>query len=199
MGRDLRENVLPFWVREVVDREHGGFHGYVSDQGIVDPLAPKGGVLCSRILWTYSAALRRTGDEAHRRMADRAFAYLRDRFWDAEHGGTYWMLDYAGRPVADRKQTYALAFSLYALAEHHRATGSGDALERAVGLYRSIEAHASDPGHGGYGEARAEVTGGLVPRVARVPLPGAGGERRVHQIRRATLKHHPSSVRTDSG
>jgi mannobiose 2-epimerase len=155
MGRDLRENVLPFWAREVVDHEHGGFHGYVSEQGVAEPLAPKGGVLCARILWTYSAALRRSGEEAHRRMADRAYAYLRDRFSDPEHGGTYWMLDHAGRPVADRKQTYALAFSLYALAEYHQATGSGEALERAIALYRSIEAHASDPDGGGYWEARA--------------------------------------------
>jgi mannobiose 2-epimerase len=65
------------------------------------------------------------------------------------------MLDHAGRPIADRKQTYALAFSVYALAEYHRATGSADALGRAVSLYRAIEAHASDPGHGGYAEARA--------------------------------------------
>jgi mannobiose 2-epimerase len=155
MDRDLRENVLPFWAREAVDRERGGFHGYVSDEGVVDPLAPKGGVLCARILWTFSAVLRRTGNEAHRQVADRAFAYLRDRFSDPEHGGTYWMLDHAGRPVSDRKQTYALAFSLYALAEYHRATGSGDALERAVSLYRSIERHAADPRDGGYWEARA--------------------------------------------
>jgi mannobiose 2-epimerase len=155
MQRDLRENVLPFWIREGVDDEHGGFRGYLSDEGVVDPLAPKGGVLCSRILWTYSAALRRSGDDAHRRMADRAFAYLRDRFSDPEHGGTYWMLDHAGRPLADRKQTYALAFSLYALAEYHRATGIAEALERAMALYRSIETHAKDPEHGGYWEARA--------------------------------------------
>ncbi len=155
MERDLRGNVLPFWIREVVDEAHGGFLGYVSDEGVARPLAPKGGVLCSRILWTYSAALRRTGDEAHRRMSDRAFAYLLERFWDDEHGGTYWMLDHAGRPLADRKQTYALAFSLYALAEYHQATGSGEALARAIALHRAIEAHASDPEWGGYWEARA--------------------------------------------
>jgi mannobiose 2-epimerase len=155
MERDLRDNVLPFWMREGVDDEHGGFRGYVSDEGAPSPHAPKGGVLCARILWTYAAALRRGGDEAHRRMADRAYAYLRDRFFDPEHGGTYWMLDHAGRPLADRKQTYALAFSLYGLAEYHRATGSGEALERAVSLYRAIEARASDPAHGGYWEARA--------------------------------------------
>jgi len=161
MERDLRENVLPFWIREGVDERHGGFRGYVSDEGIASPLAPKGGVLCARILWTYAAAFRRTGDDAHRRMADRAYVYLRDRFFDPEHGGTYWMLDHAGRPVADRKQTYALAFSLYGLAEYHRATGSAEALERAVALFRAIEARASDPGHGGYWEARARDWGRL--------------------------------------
>ena len=44
------------------------------------------------------------------------------------------MLDHAGRPLADRKQTYAVAFAVYALAEHHRATGSAAALERAHAL-----------------------------------------------------------------
>ena len=161
MERDLRENILPFWIREAVDEEQGGFRGHVSDEGVADPLAPKGGVLCARILWTYSAALRRTGDAAHRLMADRAFSTLRDRFWDPVHGGTYWMVDPAGRPLADRKQTYALAFSLYALAEYHRATGSAEALERAVALFHAIEAHASDRRHGGYWEARARDWGPL--------------------------------------
>ena len=94
-------------------------------------------------------------------MADRAFDELRGRFWDAEHGGTYWMLDGSGRPLSDRKQTYALAFSLYGLAEYHRATGSAEALERAVELHRAIEAHASDPAQGGYWEARARDWGPL--------------------------------------
>lgn len=155
MERDLRENVLPFWIREAVDSRHGGFVGWLSDKGVPDPAAPKGGVLCARILWAFSAALRRTGDPAHREMAQRAFDELRGRFWDPEHGGTYWMLDHEGRPLSDRKQTYALAFSLYGLAEYHRATGSPEALERAIALHRAIEAHASDPEHGGYWEARA--------------------------------------------
>ena len=156
-----RGTSCPFWAREAVDEEHGGFLGFLSEAGVPDPLAPKGGVLCARILWTYSAALRRTGDPGHRRMADRAFDELRGRFWDAEHGGTYWMLDGSGRPLSDRKQTYALAFSLYGLAEYHRATGSAAALERAVELHRAIEAHASDPAHGGYWEARARDWGPL--------------------------------------
>jgi mannobiose 2-epimerase len=155
MENDLRQNVLPFWVRHVVDEEHGGFHGFVTDDLRVDPLAPKGGVLNARILWSYSAALRRYGDPVYRRMADRAFECLLERFWDEEHGGLYWMLDHSGRPIADRKQVYNLAFGLYGLAEYHRATGRPEALARAVRLYEAIERHAADDGCGGYWEARA--------------------------------------------
>ena len=161
MGRDLRDNVLPFWIREGVDEDNGGFRGHLSDEGVASPLAPKGGVLCARILWTFAAAMRRTGQGEHRRMADRAYAYLRDRFFDPDHGGIYWMLDHAGRPLSDRKQTYALAFGVYALAEYHRATGVAEALERAIALHRSLEAHARDAAGGGYWEARARDWGRL--------------------------------------
>jgi mannobiose 2-epimerase len=154
MERDLRENVLPFWMGRVPDQTRGGFHGLVADDGTVDPAGPRGGVLNARILWTFAAAARRYGDPGYRRMADRAFCYLLEHFWDEEHGGVYWMLDQEGRPVSDRKQTYNQAFALYGLAEHHRATGSPEALDRAVRLYRTIEEHAADRLHGGYEEAR---------------------------------------------
>lgn len=59
------------------------------------------------------------------------------------------MLDHRGRVLADRKQAYPLAFGVHGLAEHHRATGSAEALDRAIRLYRAIEEHAVDPVHGG--------------------------------------------------
>jgi mannobiose 2-epimerase len=155
METDLRENVLPFWMSRVPDETHGGFLGQIGDDLAVDPAGPKGGVLNARILWTFAAAFRRYGEAGYREMADRALSYLLTRFWDEAHGGIYWMLDRQGRPLADRKQTYALAFGVYGLAEHHRASGSAQALDRAIQLYRAIEAHAVDPVHGGYWEARA--------------------------------------------
>jgi mannobiose 2-epimerase len=155
MERDLRENVLPFWKGRVPDTTHGGFLGQMADDLTVDPTGPKGGVLHARILWTFAAAFRHYGEASCREMADRALWYLLTRFWDETHGGVYWMLDREGRPLVDRKQTYALAFAVYALAEHHRATGDVEARERAVQLYRTMEEHATDPVHGGYLEARA--------------------------------------------
>jgi mannobiose 2-epimerase len=155
MECDLLENILPFWSGRVPDQTSGGFSGYVSEDGTVDPLAPRGGVLHARILWAFAATFLRYGEAEHRALADGALAYLLDRFWDAAHGGVFWMLDHEGRPLSERKQTYHQAFALYGLAEHHRATGSGKALEHAMRLYRAIEKHAADPDKGGYWEARA--------------------------------------------
>jgi mannobiose 2-epimerase len=154
MWRDLEGNVMPFWLGRVLD-ERAGFLGLVGEDGHPDATAPMGGVLCARLLWTFSAVYRRTGDPAHRRAADHFHSWLTGPFRDERHGGIYWMLDHAGRPLADRKQTYALAFATYALAEHHLATGGAASLEEALGIFRLIEEHAADPVDGGYFEARA--------------------------------------------
>jgi mannobiose 2-epimerase len=45
------------------------------------------------------------------------------------------MLDYQGNPISDRKQIYAQAFAIYALAEYFRATGKAESLERAKRLF----------------------------------------------------------------
>jgi len=154
MERDLRSNVLPFWVERVPDRERGGFFGWIGDDGTVDPRAPKGGVLNSRILWTFAAASRRYPDPIYIELARRARTFLYERFWDEVHGGVYWLVDSEGRPLVDRKQTYNLAFAIYGLAEFARATGDSEARERAIALFRTTEEHAGDPAGGGYWEAR---------------------------------------------
>ncbi|HXY40679.1 MAG TPA: AGE family epimerase/isomerase [Vicinamibacteria bacterium] len=154
MMGDLRRDVLPFWAQRVLDPARG-FHGAMDDNGRVDPLAPMGAVLCARLLWTFSAALRRTGEAAHRGPADHFFAWLTGPFWDRAHGGIFWMLDHEGRPLDERKQTYALAFALYALAEYRLATGSEAALSRAREIFDRVERCATDEGFPGYAEARS--------------------------------------------
>ena len=52
----------------------------------------------ARILWTFSAAARVLGDAAYREMADWAYDYIVNKFWDKKFGGVYWMLDYQGNP-----------------------------------------------------------------------------------------------------
>jgi len=158
--KELTDNILPFWMRYAVDAERGGFYGKVDCDLKIDADAPRSAVLNTRILWTYSAACRLLGAE-YRPMADRAWNYIIDKFWDKERGGIYWMLDACGAPLSGRKQIYAQAFCAYAMAEYYRATGEAESLDRAKQLFRLIEAHSYEPVHKGYLEARSRDWGAL--------------------------------------
>ena len=158
--RELTENILPFWMRYTVDREHGGFYGKVTCDLKVEKEAARAAVINARLLWTFSAACRLLGPE-YRETADWAYAYIVDKFWDRQHGGIYWMLDFLGNPISDRKQIYAQAFAIYGLAEYYRATGVAESLERAKQLFRLIEEKSHEPVYGGYLEACSRDWGAL--------------------------------------
>ncbi|MBU1878920.1 MAG: AGE family epimerase/isomerase [Chloroflexi bacterium] len=150
---ELVENILPFSIKVVMDRQHGGFYGQVTNEGVVYLQAPKGVVQHSRMLWTFAHAGRAVGDPEYLAVALHARKALLDWFWDAEDGGVFWAVDSQGLPLQTTKLVYGQAFAIYALAEAHLATGDDECLDRAIALYRLLERHSHDPEYGGYWEA----------------------------------------------
>lgn len=150
---ELHGNILPFWIEHVRNETGGGFHGEVRADLSPNEKAPRGALMTCRILWTYSAAMRRDARPEYRAMADHAFADLNARFWDEFNGGLIWSVNADGSPLARHKQVYLQTFGIYALAEYHRATDDPLALARARTLFRLLEDNARDPQHGGYFEA----------------------------------------------
>ena len=148
--KELRGNILPFWLEHARDREHGGFHAFIGEDMKVRDDEPRGALLTSRILWTFSAAYRKYPDPAYLEMARWAYRDLTDNFIDKEKGGLFWTITSDGKPLDAHKQIYVQVFGLYALSEFFRATGEQPALDQAVAIYRLIEQHASDPKAGGY-------------------------------------------------
>lgn len=146
-------NILAYWATHVPDQAHGGFYGQLANDNQPNPLAPKGSVLNARILWTFAAAHTHAPRAGYLGVARRAYEYLVAHFLDAELGGVYWLVDHLGQPLDTKKQVYALAFSVYGLAEYYRASGDARALGHAQTLYRTIEAHSFDSAQGGYFEA----------------------------------------------
>jgi cellobiose epimerase len=153
--RELKENILRFWMTQAPDEKLGGFHGEVSNDLQVVHNAEKGLVLHARILWTFASAYRRYVDETYLRTAERAYNYLLDKFLDREHGGFYWTVSSKGEPAETKKQVYGQAFAMYAFAEYYRATGHAPALEQAISIYRLLESHSYDSVYGGYVEAHS--------------------------------------------
>jgi len=149
---ELRSNILPFWLKHAVDEQYGGFRGQISNDLTIDPFAPKGLILNARILWTFSKAFSVYGEEVYLAAARRAYDYITRYFWDSEFNGVFWMVDYLGRPVEAKKRIYGQAFTVYSLAEYHRATSDEDAFGKAIQIYEAIESASYDALHRGYFE-----------------------------------------------
>ncbi|MDD5622529.1 MAG: AGE family epimerase/isomerase [Actinomycetota bacterium] len=151
--KEIKTNILPFWTYKTLDKENGGFYGSILNDLTVDPYAAKGSVLCSRILWTFARAFKVFGDKIHLDSADRAYQYLINYFIDNDFGGVYWKVSYGGKPLEMKKQIYAQAFAVYALAEYSHAAGSAEALHLATDIYKLIEKYGFEKKYGGYYDA----------------------------------------------
>lgn len=125
-----------------MDYRQGGFYGRIDGYNVLHPDAEKGAVLNARILWTFAAAARVLNNTPYRILAARAYDYLMQRFIDREQGGVYWSLNADATPLDTKKQTYAIAFAIYGLAEYVRLTNNQEALNAAIRLFEDLEAHA---------------------------------------------------------
>jgi cellobiose epimerase len=154
LGELLRE-ILPWWMHHMVDHQRGGFFGRIDGNQILHTEAPKSVILNTRILWTFSAACRNFPNDAYLHIATRAFHYIGEYFIDSEYGGVYWMLNCQGKPIETKKQIYAQAFAIYALADYYRLTADENAKSQAITLFECIEKYSYDAANRGYLEALA--------------------------------------------
>lgn len=150
---ELEDRILPYWSTKTLDETHGGFIGRIDGENRVIPGAQKSAILNARILWTYSAAFRVLNRPELKDIADRAQRYVIDHFWDAKHGGLYWMLDHRGEVFSSKKHAYAQAFGIYGFSEHYRATGNPESLTKAIEIFHLLETHSFSEATQGYYEA----------------------------------------------
>lgn len=138
----LTHKLIPFW-ESLLDEQNGGYFGYMDFDLHLDPQAPKGCILNSRILWFFSRAYAMLGDKQLLACAQHAYAFV-DRFWDHSLGGVYWSCTFDGQPLDTMKHTYAQSFAIYALSAYAVATGDQEALSRAMALFELIETRMKD-------------------------------------------------------
>ncbi len=150
----LYGHILPFWTGPALDREQDEWLPWMSNDLLPDRSQPKGLIVNSRLLWTFSAVQRRQPSPIYLQMATRAFDIVMNQFWDRQFGGAFWHLDGNGKVLDDAKKIYGQAFYIYALSEYHLAFDSQTALARAKETFELIERHAHDAKFGGYFEVR---------------------------------------------
>ena len=149
-------NIANWWIEHSLDTTFGGFHGEIDFKNGVKPNANKGIILNSRILWFFSQAAKKYNDAHYRQIAERSYQYLLNHFDDALHGGVFWELDYTGKCIDGKKQTYAQSFAIYGLSAYYLLANDQRAIDKALQYFSLIEEHAVDQTHGGYLEAFTE-------------------------------------------
>lgn len=149
-------NILNWWINNTIDHKNksGGYVGRISGDNSLDITAPKGSVLNSRILWSFSAAANTLPhNKDFYNAAVRAYNFVAKYLFDSLHGGVYWSVNCDGTPLDKKKQIYAQAFALYAMSEYYKLTNNEEALDKALQLFRMLESKALDKNNGGYYEA----------------------------------------------
>jgi cellobiose epimerase len=150
---ELHNNILAYWIKYAVEKEGDGFYGAVDLLGNPVPEAPKSCVLNARILWTFAAAAKESGNPQYGIIADRAFNVLNRYFADAQHGGYFMTISAGNQPLDDIKHTYAQAFVLYALSKYYEFRPSVELMDQITTYFNFLEAKTKDPLHIGYFEA----------------------------------------------
>ena len=146
----LQHSVLQFWVDHALDKEYGGVFGRLDRRGQPIGNGNKSVVLISRSLWSFSEAYRRFPDPAYQKMAAECLNFLRDKMWDKEHGGYYFMVTREGHIVDSTKQLNPMSYTMEGLAEYALAFHDSRAAKESLDLFRVIDQHAHDTEHGGF-------------------------------------------------
>jgi cellobiose epimerase len=154
LERILLENIVPFWFPGTLDTRHGGYQLNHGLSGRFLGPADKYIVTQARVVWFFSRLARsKYGRREHLAAARHGYEFLRDRMWDARHGGFFWAVDSTGKKaVVPQKHLYGQAFALYALTEYAAAARSAEALRLARKLFHHFDARAHDDEFGGYVE-----------------------------------------------
>ncbi len=179
LERNLNENVVKFWSARCLDTTHGGYVINFGPTGEPNGLSTKMIVTQARMVWLFSYLARAGFTPARNlRAATHGYRFLKEKMWDAAHGGFFWEVDETGtRKLKPNKHLYGQAFGLYALSEYYLATRDADALAWATTLFDLLERKAHDKDHGGYIESWAEDWAPL-PADARPYLSGVASGRK---------------------
>jgi mannobiose 2-epimerase len=151
---EFRENllkmVLGFWVARGIDREHGGAMGWLDRDGNPVPPETKSVAQQGRALWAFAQVFRRYPDPTYEEAAVHIRKFLREKMWDPEFGGYYWLVDREGHVLDFRKLLNPMAYVLEGLAVYALAFHDEQACQDALDLFELIDRHAHDAANGGY-------------------------------------------------
>jgi N-acylglucosamine 2-epimerase len=120
--KDVLDDIIPFWVKNSVDEEHGGFMFCLGRDGTVID-TDKGVWQTGRFTWMlgtlYNEVEKR---EEWLKLAKHGVGFLDNYCFDTD-GRMFFIVDREGKPVRKRRYMYSESFAAIAYAAYYKATG----------------------------------------------------------------------------
>jgi N-acylglucosamine 2-epimerase len=143
---ELRAQILPFWLKNGIDREHGGYLTGLDRRGTLietdKPVWFQG-----RFAWLLATLYSELEpNDEWLELAHSGVAFLERHCFD-DDGRMFYRVDREGRPLIKRRRyLFSECFAIIAMAAYGRASGEARYIGRARELLELVERYRSTPG-----------------------------------------------------
>lgn len=134
---DLKENILPFWLKHGLDRVHGGVYTCVDRDGtLIDSTKSvwfqgRFGFICAYAYNNIEA------NEEWLRASKSCVDFIEQHCFDTD-GRMYFEVTAEGKPVRKRRYVFSECFAAIAMSEYSIASGDKSYAEKALALFKQI-------------------------------------------------------------
>ncbi|OUN59567.1 AGE family epimerase/isomerase [Alistipes sp. An66] len=142
---DLTDNIMPFWMRHGLDREHGGVYTCVDRDGTLMDTT-KSVWFQGRFGYVCASAYRHAGANPEWLAASKSALEFIERHCIDTDGHMFFSVTAEGAPVQKRRYVFSECFAAIAMAEYAVASGDSRWGEKAVAMFRNILRMLSTPG-----------------------------------------------------
>ena len=143
---DLVNNIMPFWMRNGLDRVNGGVYTCLDRDGsLID--STKSVWFQGRFAFVCSFAYNNVDKNPEWLAAAKStIDFIENHCFDTD-GRMYFEVTAEGKPLRKRRYVFSETFAAIAMAEYSKASGDKSYAEKALKLFNDIRRFISTPGY----------------------------------------------------
>lgn len=142
---DLTENIMPFWLKNGLDREHGGIYTCLNRDGsLMD--TTKSVWFQGRFAFTCSFAYNQVAKNQEWLDAAKSTLDFIEKYCFDENRRMYFEVTADGTPLRLRRYVFSESFAAIAMAEYAAATGDAEYARKALAVFKDMRRFLNTPG-----------------------------------------------------
>ena len=142
---DLTQNIMPFWMKYGLDREHGGVYTCVDRDGTLMDTT-KSVWFQGRFAFVCAYAYNNVEKNKEWLQAAKTTIDFIEKYCFDKDGHMYFSVTADGRPLRKRRYVFSETFAAIAMSEYALATGDTRYAERAMQVFEDTQRFLATPG-----------------------------------------------------